>query len=131
MKVGGRDFDLTKQEVESLMRNQTPELIQKHVVEVNGAAFPPKQVLGRCTGWPRTSYTTMEAQRVLTRIGFTCREARAVPTAGSDVEPRVPSAGGSKDHEDRIAALEAALAVANISIAALDDRMRRIEAGNK
>lgn len=76
MKVGGRDFDLTKQEVEARMKGEDPELIQKHVVEVNGQMFPPKQVLGHVTGWARTSFTTMEAQRVLTRIGFVCAEAR-------------------------------------------------------
>ena len=76
MKVGGRDFNLTKQEVEARMKGEEPELIQKHMVEVNGQMFPPKQVLGHVTGWARTSFTTMEAQRVLTRIGFVCTEAR-------------------------------------------------------
>jgi hypothetical protein len=77
IKVGGRDFDLTKQEVEARMMGEDPELIQKHMVEVNGQMFPPKQVLGHITGWDRTTFTTMEAQRVLTRIGFVCAEARA------------------------------------------------------
>lgn len=77
MKVGGRDFELTKEEVEVRMRGTDPELIQKYVVEVNGQWYPPKQVLGHATGWPRTSFTTMEAQRVLTRIGFVCSEAGA------------------------------------------------------
>ncbi|MDX6254225.1 MAG: hypothetical protein QOJ11_559 [Frankiales bacterium] len=76
MKVGGRDFNLTKQEVETRMKGVDPELIQKHVVEVNDQMFPPKQVLGHVTGWARTSFTTMEAQRVLTRIGLACTEAR-------------------------------------------------------
>lgn len=74
MKVGGRDFSFTKEEVEARMKGTDPELIQKHVVEVEGQSYPPKQVLGQVTGWPRTSFTTMEAQRVLTRIGFVCTE---------------------------------------------------------
>lgn len=77
MKVGGRDFDLTKHEVEHLMNGENPELIQKHQVEVNGQMFPPKQVLGHVTGWARLSFTTLEAQRVLTRIGFECTEVQA------------------------------------------------------
>lgn len=76
MKVGGREFDLDKREVEALLKGVEPEQIQKHVVEVNGQWFPPKQVLGHVTGWPRTSFTTMEAQRVLTRLGFACTETR-------------------------------------------------------
>lgn len=75
MKVGGRDFDLTKQEVEDRMMGEEPERIQKHMVEVNGQMFPPKQVLGHITGWDRTTFTTLEAQRVLTRIGLVCTEA--------------------------------------------------------
>lgn len=72
MKVGGRDFNLTKEQVETRMKGVDPELIQKHVVEVNGQLYPPKQVLGQVTGWERASFTTLEAQRVLTRIGFVC-----------------------------------------------------------
>lgn len=72
MKVGGRDFNFTKEQVEARMKGMDPDLIQKHVVEVNGQLYPPKQVLGQVTGWERTSFTTMEAQRILTRIGFVC-----------------------------------------------------------
>lgn len=75
MKVGGRDFNLTKQDVEARMNGEDPERIQKHMVEVNGQMFPPKQVLGHVTGWARTTFTTLEAQRVLTRLGFVCAEA--------------------------------------------------------
>src|SRR5689334_1637129 len=77
MKVGGRDFELTKQEVEVRMEGEEPELIQKHMVEVGGRMFPPKQVLAHVTGWDRGTFTTMEAQRVLTRTGFICTEARS------------------------------------------------------
>ncbi len=76
MKVGGRDFDLTKQQVEVRMEGAEPESIQKHAVEIDGQLFPPKQVLSQVTGWERTSFTTMEAQRVLTRLGFVCTEVR-------------------------------------------------------
>ncbi|MCA0143352.1 hypothetical protein [Blastococcus sp. LR1] len=65
------------QEVEARMIDADPEPIQKHTVVVNGRMFPPKQVLGHVTGWDRTTFTTMEAQRVLSRIGFDCLDARA------------------------------------------------------
>jgi hypothetical protein len=104
MKVGGRDFDLMKQEVEARMRGEDPELIQKHMVEVNGQMFPPKQVLGHVTGWDRTTFTTMEAQRVLTRIGFVCTEARAgrIREAGQFVKDTVRDSvqGTMSDHGD-------------------------------
>src|SRR6476469_2562627 len=79
MKVGGRNFDQTKQGVEEAMRSEEPEQIRKHLVEMNGTVYPPKQVLAHVTGWGRQSFTTMEAQRVLTKLGFVCREAGAEP----------------------------------------------------
>lgn len=104
MKVGGRNFDLTKQEVEARMMGEDPELIQKHMVEVNGQMFPPKQVLGHVTGWDRTTFTTLEAQRVLTRIGFVCTEARPgrIREAGQFVMDAVRDSvqGTMSDHGD-------------------------------
>lgn len=104
MKVGGRDFDLTKQEVEDRMMGEDPELIQKHMVEVNGQMFPPKQVLGHVTGWDRTTFTTLEAQRVLTRIGLVCTEARQgrIREAGQFVMGAVRDSvqGTMSDHGD-------------------------------
>lgn len=128
MKVRGRDFEWSKRDIEQAMRGESPDTIQKHVVGVNGTLYPPKQVLGRVTGWPRISFTTAEAQRVLTRIGFVCREAVTAPGAQlgwvvTDDEPQQPSAT-----DERIAALEAALATAQEAIAGLAARVRALEA---
>jgi hypothetical protein len=125
MIVGGRAFNLSRADVESRMRGEAAEPIRKYVVEVNGAAYPPKQVLGHVTGWTRTSFTTMEAQRVLTRLGFVCREGKPGPW--------VHTAGGSAGHElggvsARITALEAAVTTAQEAIAGLAARVKRLEA---
>lgn len=127
MIVGGRDFDLTKAEIESMMRGRVAESIQKYVVEINGTVFPPKQVLGDVTGWTRTSFTTMEAQRVLTKLGFVCREARNnqwVVTDGDADDAAQPHSGS----DDRLAALEAAVATAQERIAGLAARVQILEA---
>jgi hypothetical protein len=79
MKVGGRVLNLTMDEVLRKMEGQEPEPIREHLVEMLGTVFPPKQVLATVTGWDRQSFTTMEAQRVLQRIGFTCRRAGQRP----------------------------------------------------
>jgi hypothetical protein len=68
--VGGRSFVFSKEEIEHRTRGVHPEPIREHLVEVRDTAYPPKQVLAAVTGWDRTSFTTMEAQRVLTRVGF-------------------------------------------------------------
>jgi hypothetical protein len=128
MKVGGRDFNKSKRDVEQAMRGEGPDMIQKYMVEVNGTVYPPKQVLARVTGWDRQSFTTMEAQRVLNKIGFACREA-GVPVDGHPGWRRVGADSGTEDVAERVAALEAALATAQEAIAGLAARVRALEDG--
>lgn len=123
MKVGGRDFLLSKEDVEREMRGEASETIRKHVVELNGTAFPPKQVLAQVTGWKRDTFTTMEAQRVLSKLGFVCREAGV--TAGGD--PAWSAVGGNPSEAERLSALEAALATAQTAIAGLATRVDALE----
>jgi hypothetical protein len=126
MKVGGRDFDSSKRDVEQAMRGEQPESIQKYAVEVNGMYYPPKQVLARITAWERQSFTTMEAQRVLNKIGFRCGVMTAL---GNGRRLWEPTNGEEAPHEptDRIAALEAAVATAQEAIAGLAARVRILE----
>ncbi|PZS36522.1 MAG: hypothetical protein DLM58_01610 [Pseudonocardiales bacterium] len=99
--VGGRPFDFSKDEIERRMRQEEPESIREHLVEVNGRSFPPKQVLATVTGWNRTTFTTMEAQRVLTRAGFTCRRNGNMALGGPAV--MVPVRAGDLGRLDEIA----------------------------
>ena len=139
MKVGGRDFNQTKEDVERAMRGTAPEELRKYLVEVNGQPYPPKQVLAHVTGWKRQSFTTMEAQRVLNKLGFVCREAglladgRAawLPYSGKGPSPAYHLPGGAVGNDidvpDRMAALEAALVTAQEAIAGLSARVRALE----
>ncbi|WP_328647392.1 hypothetical protein OHS58_05750 [Amycolatopsis sp. NBC_00348] len=128
MKVGGRDFGQSKRDVEQAMSGEEPEQIRKHLVEVNGTVYPPKQVLAHVTGWDRQTFTTMEAQRVLTKLGFVCREAGTQPD-GNLAWGHAPGEQhkGAPGEVDRIAALEAALVTAQAAIAGLDARVRSLE----
>jgi hypothetical protein len=133
--VGGRSFDFSREEIERRMRRVQPEPIREHLVEILETVYPPKQVLATVTGWDRTSFTTMEAQRVLSRVGFVCRRAGTVGAGqrawvvdqGSDVEgetvtePDVP--------ETRLTRLETQLAVAQEAIASLAARVQKLELG--
>jgi hypothetical protein len=127
MKVGGRDFDWSKCDVERAMRGVDPEPIRTHVVELLETVFPPKQVLARVTGWDRQSFTTMEAQRVLTKLGFTCRRADALPNGRPAWVLDSGEAANSDHSPDRIAALEAALATAQEAIAGLRKRVQALD----
>lgn len=124
MTVGGRPFDFDKERIVRKMRRVEPEPIREHLVEVEGRAFPPKQVLAMVTGWERLSFTTMEAQRVLTKVGFVCRRAGDVTASGGAVST---SGLGSGTLDERVTALEAGLVVANQAIAAMTSRIADLE----
>ena len=115
------------------MRGVRPEPIREHLVEMLNTVYPPKQVLATVSGWERTSFTTMEAQRVLTRAGFVCRRA------GDDEEGRrgwvleqptdddAESTAGAEAPDARLARVETALTVAQEAIASLVGRVERLE----
>jgi len=132
MIVGGRVLEITADEVVREMRNVAPEPIREHLVEVASALFPPKQVLAQVTGWDRQSFTTMEAVRVLTRIGLVCRRATArpggMPTAWLLDGPDDPAEQEAASVERRLSAMESALAVAQQAIAGLGNRVSKLEA---
>jgi hypothetical protein len=121
--VGGRGLDLTKDEVVHKMRDVRAEPIREHMVEISGTEFPPKQVMEQVTGWNRRSYTTMEALRVLTRLGFPSRRTgntrRGREDFGQDLPPVV---------DRRLSAVESALSVAQEAIAGLLARVSKLEA---
>lgn len=128
MIVGGREFVWSREDVKRTMRGVAPEQIREHVVEVSDEQYPPKQVIAMVTGWGRQTFTTMEAQRVLAKLGFPCHRAGvrySRDTAWTDTEER--QAGWS--HGRRIAALEAAMATAQEAIASLRGRLESLESG--
>jgi hypothetical protein len=122
--VGGRERDITKDEVIRKMRGVEPEPIREHLVDIAGTTYPPKQVLETATPWNRRSFTSLEAVRVLTRVGFTCRRA------SEGDPPQVPGRAGDQPTgiERRLSELEAALAVAQEAIARLANRVTTLEA---
>ncbi len=131
--IGGRPFSFTSEEIERRMRGVHPEPIREHLVEMLNTVYPPKQVLATVSGWDRTSFTTMEAQRVLTRAGFVCRRA------GDDDEGRrgwvldqpaddyAESTAAAEALDARLARVETALTVAQEAIASLVSRVEKLE----
>jgi hypothetical protein len=120
MIVGGRELDLTANDVLDKMRHVEPEPIREHVVEIGDTEFPPKQVLATVTGWDRTSFTTLEANRVLNRLGFNCCRIGHLPGRAEKEE--------LSTIQRRLSAVEAALTVAQEAIAGLADRVNKLKA---
>jgi len=130
--VGGRPFDFSKEQIEQRMRGVQPEPIREHLVMVNDVPYPPKQVMATATGWERTSFTTMEAQRVLSRAGFVSQRADSVNahevwTAMVRPDSETERANDSGSPDPRLARLEAQLAVAQEAIASLAARVQKLE----
>jgi hypothetical protein len=126
--MGGREFELTADEVRLRLKKVDPEPFQKYVVEVDEKLFPPKQVIDVCVGFARTSFTTMEAQRVLKRLGFDCRPGGA--RRGGAKPWRSPDSGESGDGDPvaaEIESLRAALTTVHVAVAALNERVAALE----
>jgi hypothetical protein len=75
MTVSGRRYDLDPRSVQETLQGALPEPIREHYVVINGRRWPPKQVLALVTGLDRADFTTHQARRALTRLGFTAARA--------------------------------------------------------
>jgi hypothetical protein len=70
MTVSGHQYSLDAQTVEAAVEGELPEPVHEHFVVINGRRWPPKQVLALVTGLDRADFTTHQARRALTRLGF-------------------------------------------------------------
>lgn len=98
MTVSGHQYSLDSQGVEAALQGALPEPIQEHFVVINGRRWPPKQVLALVTGLDRADFTTHQARRALTRLGFTAGRAaspRGHNPATSPAAPPPPAASGA------------------------------------
>ena len=99
MTVLGRRYDLDPRSVQETLEGALPEPIHEHYVVINGRRWPPKQVLALVTGLDRADFTTHQARRALTRLGFTAARAarpgehRAETTPAAS--PSQPAAAGN------------------------------------
>jgi hypothetical protein len=105
MTVSGHQYDLDRQSVEAALEGALPEPIQEHFVVINGRRWPPKQVLALVTGLDRADFTTHQARRALTRLGFTAARA-AHPSAhhrgGSPAAPVRPAVSGTAGRSESL-----------------------------
>jgi hypothetical protein len=87
MTVSGRQYDLEPRRVEAALQEALPEPIHEHFVVINGRRWPPKQVLALVTGLDRADFTTHQARRALTRLGFPAARATASRTRHLQTPP--------------------------------------------
>ena len=75
MTVSGHRYELDRHRVQAALEGVLPEPIHEHFVVINGRRWPPKQVLALVTGLDRADFTTHQARRALTRLGFPAARA--------------------------------------------------------
>lgn len=75
MTVSGHRYELDRHGVQAALEGVLPEPIHEHFVVINGRRWPPKQVLALVTGLDRADFTTHQARRALTRLGFPAARA--------------------------------------------------------
>jgi hypothetical protein len=73
--VAGHQFELSAGTIERSLEQSLPEPVRDHFVVISGRRWPPKQVLALATGLDRADFTTHQARRTLTRLGFTAGRA--------------------------------------------------------
>ncbi len=120
--VGGRELDLTADGVIRSMRGVEPETIREHFVVIGDVLFPPKQALAQVTGWDRQTFTTLEATRVLSRLGFVCQRAGQRP----DGRPTwVPESKADLDDHGPVT-LEQRLSAVGVGVRTVGDLIERL-----
>lgn len=102
VSVGGRRVRISRSDVVRAVSVGGFGSIRQHAVEVDGIAYPVKEVLARATGLDVLDFNTVQARNTLRRLGFALRSLPRGPGAESivlstrlhgDVEGR--GAGGS------------------------------------
>jgi len=85
--LNGKRYRFAHSQVAEAVKNQPPRRIDKYKVAVEGVEYPPKQVVERLTGVEPINFTTMDAQRILKKLGYVTDIARR-SDGGESVEDR-------------------------------------------
>ena len=69
-ELRGKRFELSRADVEERLKRIEPKAVTKYQVWINGKVYPPKQALAAAIGKPVANFTTMDATRILSKLGF-------------------------------------------------------------
>lgn len=94
--VSGTRFELDRRAVERAAEAALPEPVRDHFVVVGARRWPPKQLLALVTGLDRADFTTHQARRILTNLGFSAGRAVRPGVARSLSELPAPSTPAGK-----------------------------------
>ena len=69
-KLRGKVYRLSRMDVERAAAKVEPRPTEKYAVMIDGRAYPPKQLIEASLNLLPTTYTTMDANRILGKLGF-------------------------------------------------------------
>jgi hypothetical protein len=78
-KLRGKTYRLSKTDVERAAAKVEPRPTEKYAVMIAGSAYPPKQLIEASLNLPPMAFTTMDAQRILGRLGFEVLSTERLP----------------------------------------------------
>ena len=79
--IAKRRFELRADRIERALRQTLPEPIKSHYVVIGRRRYPPKQAISLVTGLDRADFTTHQARRILTGLGFPAGRRPGQPKA--------------------------------------------------
>lgn len=122
MTVLGHQYNLESRSVEAALQGALPEPIHEHFVVINSRRWPPKQVLALVTGLDRADFTTHQARRALTRLGFPAgRAVRARAPHPETSRAAAPPSGASGAGGPAVPLAEALRPFIGLWVAVRDD----------
>lgn len=94
-----RKYTISREDVLKNTKDLVPEEFDgryKYYVELHGKKFPVKQAVQSATGLNKGEFISMDANRILKKLGFTVREVPAAYDAGTEEKVRdsYQSSGG-------------------------------------
>jgi hypothetical protein len=86
----GNQYTLTRDEVERSVINLAPKQGEKYFIKIGDRRYPPKQILAESLRLSPMAFTTLDANRILRKLGF-----EIVSISGSWDHPSCASTNGS------------------------------------
>ena len=126
--VGGEEYEFDPDDVRKAVKDLPIETIHEHIVEIDNQVYPPKQVFGAMSGRQRQTFTTQEAQRVLSRLGFVCRRAGRLKDGTPAWLPETEQEVSAASLSDLLGSLELSIRTMQAAITGLDARVKVLEA---
>ena len=79
IRLNGTDYQIDSEKIVRLASRLEPKGIDKYWAKIQGRRLPPKQVVSELLGVPLVDFTTMDASRILSAVGFQVHSANDKP----------------------------------------------------